>query len=164
VVARHSYWPPPDRGSERLLQTVKLLARNSYIITQELPPFLRSHRRVIRDEFRSSECEACHRTKANSLFSLTRVTFKFLVVPFLAWRVGNYNPPTAEGDGHRHGQWTRGDADVQVSLATRVKIPDVKFYYLVVLIFSYNKVTGSTSFCHQHPVWTKLSQILGKAK
>jgi len=38
------------------------------------------------------------------LFSLMGVTFKFLVVPFLAWLVGNYNPPTADRQGRK---WAR---------------------------------------------------------
>jgi hypothetical protein len=44
-----------------------------------------------------------------------------------------------------------GEKYSQVALTTRVKIPEAMLFYLVLLISSYNKGTGSTSFCLKHP-------------
>jgi hypothetical protein len=66
--------------------------------------------RVTGVEFGSSEREACDTSKGSLLVSLLGLTFKFLVVPFLAWRVGNYNPLLQTDRGvRRHGHWTRGE-------------------------------------------------------
>jgi hypothetical protein len=93
---------------------------------------------------------SCDKTKGGLLVSFLEVTFKFLVVPFLAWRVGNYNPllQTDRQTGeHVDTDTELGERYSQLALTTRLKMPDVMVYYLVVLISSYNKENESTSFC-----------------
>jgi hypothetical protein len=148
-----------------------LLARISCIKMQELQPLTRSHTRVTGGWIWCVWMRSLSQNKSKLIvLPSCEWHLKFLVVPFLAWLVGNYNP-LLQTDRQTD---RRADVGTDTELGETLGrwhsprewiIPDVKLYHLVVLISSYNKETGTRFILSQtYTVWTQFSQILGKVK